>query len=170
MKRNHALIVLGILIVAVVGYYVYSTGNDEPQPDQQLTPDVLLPEPEMPDERYFDDLVSEREVLELRSREMNGELAIGGIVPEPFTDNDYIVAYVQTDEWWIQPDSENYFTPIDRDGYFQLLAQPGSDIVLFVVSTREIDFPMTISTAQQLPKPDGIFIMEAFRKSLDVVM
>lgn len=172
MKKNQLLIIAGLLIVLIIGYIVFQFGSstvDDIHAPEHAHPDVAVESEDYYD-RQFHNLSSDRqELLVVREFQEDEETQIvGGILPEPYSGNDFVVMYLETDgEWWIQPDSENYFHEVQPDGYFQLSADPGDNIILYVVSTIDIDFPMMIPTESDLPPADGIFIMNEFRRSLD---
>lgn len=98
--------------------------------------------------------------------EYRDNLLLGGFLREDLVGSHEIIFYALTDEWWLQPRSDDFRIQTDPDGYFEVFSRDARSVYLMVVRTGEGDFPERAARNREFPFPDGQHILYHIEKYL----
>lgn len=119
--------------------------------------------------RFFDTLrkpTSGQEPVVFDVAEYRDNLLLGGWMREDLARTHEIVFYALTDEWWLQPRSDDFRIQADPDGYFEVYSRSARSVYLMLVTKGEGQFPERAARSRHFPFPDGRHILYHIEKSL----
>jgi hypothetical protein len=119
--------------------------------------------------RFFDSIIPPaqgEEPVRFDVAEYRENLLLGGYLRKDLVGTHEIIFYALTDEWWLQPRSDDFRIQTDDDGYFEVFSRRARSVYLMVVRTGEGDFPERASRNREFPFPDGRHILYHIEKYL----
>ncbi len=93
---------------------------------------------------------------------------LSGFLPQPHSQDDWVLLYAENETWKKVSFGELPFIPVHEDGYFEVFTDSYSNFNLSVTSSNDEEYPESISSPDELPSVDGIFILNRFNFSVEV--